>query len=117
MDSFYDVEGLQDFSANVCDLTDTFKYLVACRIHNTNPEDAEKLTPELLEAFIDVAGSFQDYINAVDYYTVELEVFNEYEKEGKAEEIRANYVEFAKEVAAKLKERLAAEAKKKYNLL
>lgn len=107
MDSFYDVEGLQEFSAQVCDLTDTFKYLVACVVHNTNPEDAAKLTPELLEAFIDIAGSFEDYIRAIDYYTVELELFREYEKEGKAEEIRANYGEFVKEVAAELKSRLS----------
>lgn len=116
MDTFYSVDGLEDFSAEVCDLIDNFKYLVACKIHNTNPEDAARLTPELLEAFISVADSFNDYISAIDYYTVELELFQDYEKEGKAEEIRANYVEFTKEVAAELKSRLTEEAKRKYNL-
>ena len=116
MDNFYNIEGLEEFSAQVSDLTDTFKYLVACRIHNTNPEDAAKLTPELVDAFCDVASSFEDYIRAIDYYTVELELFQDYEKEGKAEEIRANYIEFTKEVAAELKNRLAAEAKRKYNI-
>ena len=113
---FYSIDNVEDFSANVCDLIDTFKYLVSCVVHGINPEDAEKLTPELLEAFIDVAGSFQDYINAVDYYTVELELFKEYEKDGEVEKIRANYGEFVKEVSAELKSRLEIEAKKKFNL-
>ncbi len=105
MDNFYDVESLEEFSAQVNELTDTFKYLVACVVHNTDAEDAAKLTPELLEAFSDVKGSFGDFISAFNYYSTELELFQEAEAEGKAEEVRENFMNFTKEVAAEVKKR------------
>ena len=102
---FYDADSLADFSADVSELTDTFKYLVSCVVHNTNPEDAEKLTPELLEEFENIKGSFEDYISAFNYYSVELELFQKAEAEGRAEEIRENFMQFTKEVAAEVKKR------------
>lgn len=105
MNDFYSIEGLEDFSAQVSDLTDTFKYLVACRVHNTNPEDAAKLTEDLLEEYENIKGSFEDYISAFNYYSVELELFQKAEAEGRAEEIRENFIAFTKEVAAEVKKR------------
>lgn len=106
MDSFYDIEGLEELGAEVgVELTDTFKYLVACVVHNTNPEDAARLTPELLEAFEGVKGSCEDFIRAFNYYSTELELFQAAEAEGKVEEIRDNFAAFTKKVAAETKKR------------
>lgn len=107
MDSFYDVEGLQDFSAEVSNLTDTLKYLVACVVHNTNTEDAARLTEDMLEEFENLKGSFEDYISAFNYYSVELELFQKAEAEGRADEVRENFTAFTKEVAAEVKKRFS----------
>lgn len=106
MDNFYNVEGLEELSADIgVELTDTFKYLVSCVVHNTNTEDAAKLTPDLLEAFENVKGSCEDFISAFNYYSVELELFQKAEAEGRAEEVRENFMDFTKAVAAEVEKR------------
>ncbi len=82
-DKFYTVDGVEAISADISvGLIDAFKYLINCKILGTNPEDAALLTPELLEAFDDVAGSCKDFISAYEYYTNEenqkkiLDIYN-----------------------------------------
>ena len=104
-DEFYDIESVEEFSACTVNLIDSFKYLTNCVILGTDEEFAEKLTPELLEAFEGVKGDFNDFIKAFNYYSVSLELFQKAKAEGKEAEVRENFNDFTKQVIAELKKR------------
>lgn len=103
MDTFYNVEGLEELSAEIgVELRDTLKYLVACVADGTNPEDAARLTPELLEAFEAVKDSCDEFISTYYFQTSKLELYNEAVKAGEWEDIKnnmENYTRFTCKVA------------------
>lgn len=104
---YYTPGGIMDTVLAVSSAEYAIKYLLMCNAIKDyeSLEDAEKLTPELLEEYENIKGSFEDYINAFNYYSVELELFQKAEAEGRAEEIRENFIAFTKEVAAEVKKR------------
>ena len=66
---FYSPEEVQKVEDNISKIEDTFKYLVVCKENfNHNEEDAKNLTPELIEAFKNVAGACKDFYCSFDFY-------------------------------------------------
>ena len=73
MNSFYDVKGLEELGVEIgVNLQDNFKYLVNCILMDVNPEDAAKLTPELLEAFKGVRDDCDEFVKTFDFYIKRL---------------------------------------------
>lgn len=103
MDSFYDVDGLEELATEIgVALRDTLKYLVACVVDGANPEDAAKLTPELLEAFESVKDNCEEFISTYYFQTSKLELYNEAVKSGEWDSIKddmKNYTKFTCKVA------------------
>ena len=105
-EKFYSVENIENFTGELgVAVQDTFKYLVTCVVNGVNPEDAKKLTPELLEAFKSLKGDCEEFISTFNFYSVQLELFQEAEAEGRAEEVRENFIDFTKKVAAEVNKR------------
>lgn len=104
-DRFYTVEGVEDFASELgVNARDAFKYLVSAVVSGVDTE-AEKLTPDLLKAFEGLKENCEEFINTFNYYSIELELFQKAEAEGRAEEVRENLGEFIAEVIKELKAR------------
>lgn len=98
-EKYYNPDNVEDFACELgVEIPDTFKYLVSCVVDGTNPEDAAKLTPELLAEFEHIKDNCEEFIKTFNYYSIQLELFQKAEAEGRAEEVRENYIDFNKEV-------------------
>ena len=96
-DTFYTEEGLEEFGAEIgVDLIDTLKYLVSCVVDDTNPEDAARLTPDLLEAFEAVKDNCEEFISTYYFQTSKLELYREAVKSGEWEKYKSDIKEYAK---------------------
>lgn len=103
---FHSVENVEDFAGELgVAVQDTFKYLVTCVVNGVNPEDAQKLTPELLEAFKSLKSDCEEFIKTFNFYSVQLELFQKAEAEGRVEEIRENFPNFLMEIMKEIKSR------------
>lgn len=63
---FYDVESCEELMAEIGAATDSMKYLLSLP---KSFEDSKLLTPEMIKAYEDIAGSCEDYLSGWKYYS------------------------------------------------